>query len=145
MASLYAAPVYITYLIAGSDGKIDDGETKWAEALAKIRSLRSGKNLSEYYMHVDNAWDENFNRIGLDISTRTDRVQCIVQKLQELNPILQTLSKPDASELYDSLVTFARGVAEATGGFLGFGAVSPEEHRWLDLPMLSDPAKSHLG
>jgi hypothetical protein len=57
--------------------------------------------------------------------------------LEKLNPILAKLDAEVAYLLYHGLLSLAKEVAKASGGFLRIGAVSAAEYVLVELPMLT--------
>ena len=128
----------ITVLIAGADGQIDEDERAWAKKVTDIRSYKLPDELKHFYKDVGLTFtqdlDELIRRSPTDKDAFIDHLSC---KLEEINPILQKLDNKIAFELYSSFKSFAKHVAKASGGFLGFGAIGPEEHKLIKLSMLN--------
>jgi hypothetical protein len=128
----------IAVLIAGADGRIDVKETEWAEKLTHIRTYSSPQDLHEFYEQIDANFSTNFNALINDLPKDTaTRQEILNNKLSGLNAILAKLEPHVAYHLYDSFVSFAKNIARASGGVLGFGAVSNDEAHWMNLPMLN--------
>ncbi len=133
---LNAIPL-ITILIAGADEKIDQHEQKWAIRLTNIRAYSNPAELHEYYSHVGIDFNERLSKYIDELPSNTaDRQQYISQRLAELNDIFPKLDPHYGAKIYNSCVSFAKHVANASGGFLGFGRVSKAESEWMTLPML---------
>lgn len=128
---------YITVLIAGADGHIDSQELNWAEKLTNIRSYAKPDLLNAYYDDVHQTFHHDLktliDHLPSDTSTREE---LIVQKLKNLNMILQHLENKVAYKMYMSLRSFAEQVAKSSGGFLRFATISSHERKWIDLPMV---------
>lgn len=132
------AIAWITILIAGSDGEIDHTETEWAEKLTKIRSYSSPMDLSDFYKEVGKDYAAVMARLLERMpSDTTERTALLTRKLNQLNDILPRLDNTTGYHLYKSYKSFAHHVAKASGGFLGFFSVSPEEKKLIDLPMIN--------
>ena len=124
----------ITILIAGADNNIDPKETEWAEKLARIRSYSLPDELKSFYADVGEDFHHRLHNMIDDLpDSVSGRTEIIHEKLSELNPILQKLHPSVGSILYESLLSFAKHVAKASGGFLRFFSVSSEEKELLDL------------
>jgi hypothetical protein len=140
---LLEAPVLITFLIAGADNNIDRQETEWAEKLLEFRSAKNQhSHLAEYYHLVDKAWDKHYKEWTdklANLGTADEKTDHLAQELVKINPLLTKLHPNFAYLLYSSFRSFALQIAKASGGILSFGAVSPEEHRWVNLPMIHNP------
>lgn len=135
---LRKAIALITVLIAGADGNIQKEETEWAKKVTEVRSYSLPTGLKEFYMAVGKDFsevlDEYIDEYNVSIEDRNRRIS---EKLAELNPILAKIeSKKIASRLYKSYLSFAKHVAQATGGILGFFAVGTAEKKLISLPML---------
>lgn len=133
---LNAIPL-ITILIAGADDNIDYNEKKWAIKLANIRTYSNPNELHDYYSHIGIDFAERLNK-NIDELPRSTaaRQQYISEQLSELNAIFPKLDASFAAKLYESCLSFAQHVANASGGFLGFGRMSKTESEWMTLPML---------
>lgn len=128
----------ITILIAGADGDIDPTETEWAEKLTKIRQYDYDNELNDFYKKVGEGYSDRVSALIAELPGDTDRrVDMISDRLGKLNNILAKIDKDYAVGLISSFKTFANHVAKASGGFFGFGAVSNEEHKLIDLPMIN--------
>lgn len=128
----------ITILIAGADGKIDKEEKDWSQKIAKIRTYSNPDVLHDFYVQVGRNYSSKLNQLIDDLPSDTDyRNQKISKELNELNDIFPKLEIHYAATLYQSLVSFAKHVAKASGGFLGIGSISKHEKKWIDLPMIT--------
>lgn len=135
---LIDAIAQITVLIAGADGIIDTAETAWATKLTKIRSYASEELLNEFYQNVGKTFTEDLNAKILALPKETDpRTSVLVEELTLLNEPLAKLPNPIGAALYESYTSFAKHVAEASGGFLRMWSVSGEEKKLMSLPMLT--------
>ena len=130
---------WITILIAGSDGEINQAETAWAEKLTKIRSYNSPMDLENFYTEVGKDFSEKMSLLLERVPSETkERTELLGRKIRQLNDILPLLDNKIAYHLYTSYKSFANHVAKASGGFLGFFTVSSEEKKLIDLPMLNE-------
>jgi hypothetical protein len=129
----------ITILIAGADGEIDKEETTWAKKLTHIRSYANSKVLHSFYEDVGAEFSEKLDKKIDSMSTnKEERTALISSNLNKLNPILAKLHPMIAAEMYQSYTSFAKHVAKASGGILGFFSISSEEQQLLDLDMLDE-------
>lgn len=135
---LFDAIPVITLLIAGADGKIDKEELEGSEKIAKIRGFSGHEVMQEFYDKVGEDYSERLERwlkvIPQDTAERNTHLS---SRIEKLNPILAKLDQEWGARMYESLTSFAKHVAKASGGFLGFGSVSKEEAALMDLPMLT--------
>ena len=138
LTKMFNAIPLITILIAGADETIDHHEKKWAIKLANIRTFSNPDELHDYYSQIGIDFNEQLNKfIEVLPSSTAARQQKISERLAELNNIFPKLDPHYGAKLYDSCVSFAKHVANASGGFLGFGRVSKAESEWMTLPMLN--------
>lgn len=129
---------YVTVLIAGADGKINNAETEWAEKLTKIRSFAHHKALQQFYETVGADFHNKLENLIASLPTdNTLRANYLTEKLAEIDPILQKLPTEYGAILYQSLTSFAKHVAKASGGFLGFATISANEAKLIGLKMLT--------
>jgi len=135
--TLIHAVSWITILIAGADGSIENEELEWAKKITQIRAYKYPKVLENFYVEVGKTFQANIDalisELPGDVSKRTS---ILSEKLATLNPILAILDNESAYSLYNSYTSFAEHIAKSDGGFLGFFSVSPEEKKLIGLPML---------
>lgn len=137
MKTLVDAIPYITVLIAGADGQIDKDELEWAEKVTEIRKFDYSSTLNSYYEAVGKNYQDRVNELIDELPGDTERrTEAIEVILGNLNPILAKLDPGIANECIDSFRSFAKHVAKASGGLFGFGSVSEDEARVMDLDML---------
>ncbi len=128
----------ITALIAGADGNIDSEEKEWAAKIMKIRGYQHPPALEGYYALVGTEFSTRLDQLINTLPTGTEeRNKMISDELAQLNDIFPKMDPLHAAFFYQSFVTFAEHVAKASGGFLGFGAISREEGKYVDLPMVN--------
>lgn len=132
-------PALVTLLIAGAEGKIDKKETDWGTKIAHFRANEHNM-LQSYYQEVD----KNFNEALHDLidgmpEDADERNEKINQELSKLNDIYKKLDKDYAKEFHKSLLRLSKQVAQSSGGFLGFGSISAEEKRHLNLEVINSP------
>lgn len=136
---LLDAPILVTILIGGADGNLDNKEKEWANKLAHIRANTEHSFLQDYYELASENFDERLEAIFATFPEDTDeRCDMISEILSGLNNIYENLDHNFVVELNKSLRSFAHQVAEASGGILGFGAESYQEHQWVDLGMIKE-------
>lgn len=129
----------ITILVAGADGHIDETEMEWAEKLTSIRSYESANHLPAYYETVGAQFSDRLVALQEGLPTETEaRTAAVSAKLAELNPVMHKLSSFDAIKYYKSFRSFAKHVAEASGGILRFISIGPKEADVVELPMLDE-------
>ena len=134
---LDAIPV-ITLLIAGADGDIEGEELAHSEKITKIRGYSGGEIMQDFYDKVGEDYTERLDRWLKVIPKDTaERTADLSGRLEKLNPILAKLAPELGAEMYKSFTSFAKHVAKASGGFLGFGSINKEEAVLVNLPMLT--------
>ena len=137
---LYRAVPKVALLIAGADGTIDSKEIEWAEKLAEIRSFAFDGVMKEFYAVVYNDFHDVFQKMIEDYPSDTaSRTSTLSEELSALNGLLGKIDPVFARHYYNSLISFARHVAEASGGFLRMGNISKAEKDLIDLPMIQKP------
>src|SRR5688572_16854643 len=138
MAILKDAYAYITILIAGADGKIDPDELSWAEKITQIRTFAGDERLKDFHVEVNGSIAERIKQLIAELPTDPkSRSAIISEKLSTLNPVLASLDPSLGSYLYKGYVSFAGRIAKASGGFLSFFTIGPEEKKWIALPMIT--------
>ena len=65
-----------------------------------------------------------------------ERVSAVAELLSGINPILKKMDDFDAAIYYKNFRSFAKHVAEASGGFMTFMRIGPKETEVVELPML---------
>jgi hypothetical protein len=125
-------------LIAGADGKFDQKELDWAEKVANIRSYKMSEDLIGFYQEVGVDFsDKLVEYIGAFPTNVHDRTHIISDRLAGLNDILAKLDPRVGANMYKSLKSFAKHIASAHGGFLGFFTIGAEETKLIELEMLT--------
>lgn len=141
-AQLYDAPVMITILIAGADDNFDAKERKKANELARFKKLNPDQpQVHAFYASVEERFEDRLAHwLGEYPALAESRNPIIAKQLEQLNPILTQLSTELSTALYKSFLSWARQVAESSGGVLGYFSIGEEEKSWVALPMLHDPS-----
>lgn len=138
--TLAGAVTRIALLVGSADDNFSSEEKDRAERLVHIRSFSHHPGLEGLY---ERAFDEfhatldsllaNFD--GDYITLR----QSLSSDLERVNALLGKLDFDMATMVYDSFKSFAWHIARASGGFLGMGAISKAEEKWIQLPMIHKP------
>ena len=130
---------YITVLIAGADGEIDSSELEWGSKLANIRSYNDEYRLNDLFVEVEKSFQSKMESIMSKVPGGVaNRYDWIKPNLEKVNDILDILDNANAFSIYRSLLSFAKHIAKADGGFLGFGSISSEEKKLIGLPMINE-------
>ena len=137
---LYSTPVLVAILVAGADGKIDKAEMKEAISISKLKKKKARKDLIEYYTLVGEDFEDKM-KVGINKYPHghEERQKMITEELKQLNKILPKLDKKFAVKYYESLKDFAKRIAEASGGILGYMSIGYEESKLIELKMIKDP------
>lgn len=135
------APALITVLIASTEDKINRNELNRAIDLIKWKKFHARPDLTEYYQQVRRNFTGRMDAILENLSSlnKEDRIRFLEEELRKLNSILPKFNREFAEQLYKSFQELAKGVAEASGGFLGYFTVNYDESKLVDLPMIDDP------
>lgn len=137
--SLKDGVAWITLLIAGADGVIDENEKEWAQKLTEIRSYSLPNDLVNFYAEVGKDFSDKIEKLISELpNDKIERNKILARNISGLNDILAELNPEMASELYKSFKSFAKHVAKASGGILGMMSISKEEEELIDLPMLNE-------
>lgn len=138
---LYEAIPHVTLLVAGADGIIDNSELAASEKVAHVRSFEFHPEWLEFYEKVDKSLHERLLGLILELPRDTEERQAIlVNRLSKVNDVLPKLDHRHAKHFYEGLLSLARHVAKASGGFIGWLSVGPTEAKVTDLPMI-DPVE----
>ena len=128
---------WVTLLVAGADGEIDEKEGEWASKLTKIRGYSGDKKLRGFYDEVDEDFTLKVDQLISELpSSVEERNSLLSEKIGGLNPILAKLDQEIGATLYDNLLSFAHHVAKASGGFLRMWSISAAEKKVIKLDML---------
>jgi hypothetical protein len=135
------APALVTILIAGAEGKIDEKEIDWGKYVVHFRvSDYESSSMMRVYKEIDKVFDDSVKQFIEGLPKDTDeRSTLITAKLHALNGIFKKVDKKFAREFYESLRTLAKQVAKASGGIWGYGSISPQEQKYLDIDMINEP------
>lgn len=127
----------ITILVAGADGNIDEKELASAEKMLKVRSYDFNSQLKDYFKRVGEQFEDRLKKHINDLPKDADkRNVAIAEILNGLNPILHKMDDFDAAIYYKNFRSFAKHVAEASGGIFVFMTIGPKEADVVELPML---------
>ena len=138
---LLDAPAIITLLIGTADGNMDDKEIAAGLSSVIVRKESNDALLQPYYEAVDKNYDQrlfDFSNQYKDKGTE-QRTQELSDVLAGLNDILIKVDPLFVTVLIKSLKSFAKEIAQASGGMAGIGlmAISNEEEHLISLPMIT--------
>ena len=136
--ALLNAPALITILVGAADGDLDQEERHWSERLMHTRAYNKPKELNAFYRVVSEIFWVKLNGLLAELPhDSAARCEVVAGQLAELNAILAKLDPQLGADLYKGFRGLAEETAKASGGFLRIGAISPEEAKWIKLPMLT--------
>ena len=132
------APALISVLIGGADSNFDEKEMEHAVKAVTYRSLQGEPLLYNYYKKVE----LSFESVMLHFTQKyegdaNDRAKAINAELAKLNDILPKLDDRYAHVLVENWRSFAKGIAKASGGFLGYHQISMDESHVVELEMIT--------
>ena len=137
---MLSVPILVSVLIAGADGNIDQREKKEAILLAYNKQYRVTKELAGYYRLVGINFEEKLLTCIAKTSNDLDiRNSDLIYELRKLNLVLPKLDKHFSIKFYASIEDWAKRIAEASGGILGYMSVTYEEAKLLTLKMINTP------
>lgn len=135
---LLKAPALITVLIATADGKIKVEEMEWAKKVVRYRDHIGDEDLFSYYTALEDDFPAQVQTLAEeDHIGNQERLASISRELEKLGPILAKINKHYAKKLMASWKSFAKSVAKSSGGLLGFGSISDQEEKLMDLHMIN--------
>lgn len=133
---LLTTPALVTVLIAGADQNIDKKEKDWAAKLVHYRTFTTdARLLHTYYEEVSPRFEADLNGLVDGWNPESSPAK-ITESLSSLNEILSKIDAEYADLLKDSWRSLAKKIAEASGGFLGFGSIDSAELKVIDLEMI---------
>ncbi|MBV6477310.1 MAG: hypothetical protein HGGPFJEG_00048 [Ignavibacteria bacterium] len=134
------APALLTILIAGVEGEIDNKEKDWAVRIAQFRARDRHSIMQNYYEEVSGHFNETLESLLKTLPKDTEeRSKYIINELKKINNIIPKLDKKFASEFYKGYLAFRVQVAKASGGLWGYGSISREEQKIIDMEILKPP------
>jgi hypothetical protein len=138
---LHKAPVLVSILIAGADGKIDNKEVNRAISLTSAKQKRKRSSLMAFYTEVGTDFEDKIRIVIQSLPSKVDkRTAEISALLSQLEGIFRKLNNQVAKEFYNCLREIATEIAESSGGLLGMKKIGDEEALLVNLPMIKDPA-----
>jgi len=142
MERMLRAPLLTCILIAGADNNIDRKEIQEAIQVARKKANKSKASLMEFYQLVGEDFEDKLKIVLQSFPVEaTQRNPLIIEELSMLNEIFPKLSKAFATEFYSSLKDLALKIASSSGGLLGLNSIGHEEARYVNLPMIQNPAQ----
>ncbi len=138
---MYSLPIYVSVLIAGADGKIDNNEIKKAVSLSGLKTMKARKELLDFYKHVNTDYEDKLKMTIANLpADAKQREKLLIEEIAKVNDIFPKIEKSFATKLYASIKEVAKHIAEASGGVFGYMSVGYEESKLIDLKMIKKPA-----
>lgn len=137
------APAFIAILIAGADNSIDSREVNRAVELVNVKTFSEKQDLQTYYHEVEKTIERDIKSIIDTLpDTAEERNALISAELAKLNPAMGKIKAKFAHDLYTSWKGYAGNIARAWGGIIGINSVNRHEEKWVNLPMINEPAQA---
>jgi hypothetical protein len=130
-------PALVSLLIGGADNNFDNEEKEKAKKIVAFRKTTGDPLLFEYFNLVEETFENEIQILSERYSgDALERNSKITEELVKLNEILPKMDHNYANALLQNWRTLAKGVAEASGGFLGMFEESSEEAHLVGLKMI---------
>ena len=130
-------PALVSLLIGGADNNFDNEEKERAKKIVAFRKTTGDPLLFEYFNLVEETFENEIQILSERYSgDALERNSKITEELVKLNEILPKMDHNYANALLQNWRTLAKGVAEASGGFLGMFEESSEEAHLVGLKMI---------
>ena len=128
----------VTVLISGADGEFSKAEKDWASKVTHIRAYKDHHIMTDFYQKLEKTFAKRVEELIAELpNDPEERNQVISDKLAGLNDILAKMNTKLARRFYKNLISLAKQVAEADGGFLRFASINREESKLLGLKMIT--------
>ncbi|MBK9331432.1 MAG: hypothetical protein IPM96_03255 [Ignavibacteria bacterium] len=135
---MFDAPALVTLLIAGAEGNIEEKETDWGSKIVHFRAKDNEGILQGYYTEVEKTFKDTLSQfIETFPDNAEERGELIKKELTKLNEILPKLNRNFAKMFYEDMRSMSKQIAKITGGIWGYGSISAEEQRYLDLEIIN--------
>jgi len=136
------SPIYVSLLIAGSDGHFDTDEKKRMVELIHTKTFSEKFELQTLYKQLEvNAEEQIREMIASLPENLEERTKILSDQISRLNDIFPKMEFSIAHQLYESLKQFAVYIATADGGWWGMSPISTAEKTYIKLPMLNAPVQ----
>lgn len=133
---LKEAFVDITLLIASADNKITPQELEEATNTIRVRGYEANHLFHEFYDKVNNDFEEQLNQAIQNRDVSEDATDFYSRKIARVNGVFEKLPNSISKRLYRDYLSFAKRIANASGGILGFAKITPMERNLMALPMI---------
>lgn len=142
---LEALPIYISVLIAGADGTINLIEVRTAVRFTESIEQSMRYDLVEFYSRVNLDFEDKLKMVMANMPQMKDKGRdFLINKIEKANTILEKMDSKHAYALYDSFKELAIRIAYASGGIFGFGSISVEESKLIELQMIQNALQNKV-
>ncbi len=125
---LINVPALASILVAGADDNIDEWEKEAAAEMTRIKSSAGVPQVRDYYSVICQNFHEQLEGLIAQLPGKASvRNPFIREELAKVKGLYDKLDPKFAKALHKSVMDIAKVVAEASGGVLGYLAVSFEE------------------
>ena len=135
------APIWTALLIGFADGELQAGELEKLKEMIHVKTYSELNDVRNLYQELEK-YEESAQILERELSilpTNPEaRIKYLEESLAKLNYILPKLTVPYGRQFLHSLREIAAAVANAEGGFLGFGTISRAESKYIHLPMINE-------
>ena len=112
--ALLKFPVYITYLAASSDDKLDETERKSAIKFAHTKTFSCDTVLADFYKEADKVFETNIEQLDRDLpNEKESRISYIKNELSKLDKIILKLGDEYSATMHLSMNLFKEHVSKA--------------------------------
>lgn len=133
----YRAPILVSLLIAGADGKIDRKEIQGAVRSVQQKHKHTDSSLAVFLKEIGSDFEDKLKMLIQNFPLDpVERNQLISSELAKLNDLLPKLNQAFAQEYYHTLIEIAEKTARSSGGIFGIRKVGQEEAKYIRLPMI---------
>lgn len=131
-------PAIVAFLIGGADNNFDEKEKEQAGKIVAFRKTTGDPLLFDYFTEIELTF-ENVLQVITEryAGNAEERNIAIINELEQLNAILPKIDHNYATALVTNWRSFAHGIAEASGGFLGLFVESSAEAKLVGLSMIT--------
>jgi hypothetical protein len=135
------APIWTALLIGFADGELHESELDKLKEIIHVKTFSELNDVRKLYQELEK-YEESADILGRELEVLPTnpeaRINYLVGGLTQLNDVLPKLSEQYQRQYVNSLREIAAAVANADGGFLGFGSVSQAESKFIHLPMINE-------
>jgi hypothetical protein len=135
------APIWTALLIGFADGELHASELEKLREVIHVKTFSELNDVRKLYQELEQ-YEESTQILERELemlpTNPTARMDYLNNQLTRLNAVLPKLSLPYQRQYVNSLKEIAGAIANAEGGFLGFGTISREESKYLHLPMINE-------